>query len=91
MAPKIDRREFLKLAGFGGVVFASGIGCSVARNGVSAATSDKEDFYFVQLSDTHWGFVGPEANPDPTGTLPKAVAVVNSLSVQPVSSCLPAI
>jgi 3',5'-cyclic AMP phosphodiesterase CpdA len=83
MTPKIDRREFLKLAGIGGVVFASGIGCSVARDGVSSAMSANEDFYFVQLSDTHWGFVGPEANPDPTGTLPKAVAAVNSLSVQP--------
>ncbi|HTY99528.1 MAG TPA: metallophosphoesterase, partial [Rhodocyclaceae bacterium] len=34
------------------------------------------------LSDTHWGFDGP-ANPDSRGTLPKAVAAVNSLSEPP--------
>src|SRR6266702_2637362 len=71
----IDRRQFLKLAGLGGVVFASGL----ARN-VGAAVAD--DFYFVQLSDTHWGFEGPP-NPDAKGTLKKAVAAVNSMSEQP--------
>ena len=33
----------------------------------------QDDFYFVQLSDTHWGFEGPP-NPDAKGTLKKAVA-----------------
>jgi 3',5'-cyclic AMP phosphodiesterase CpdA len=42
-----------------------------------------EDFYFVQLSDTHWGFKGPALNPDADGTLQKAVAAVNALSFQP--------
>ena len=51
MADAIDRREFLKLAGVGGAVFASGLaGCA----GMAGTTRD--DFYFVQLSDTHWGF-----------------------------------
>ena len=75
MANSIDRREFLKLVGVGGAVFASGLG-----SGVHAAGYD--DFYFVQLSDAHWGFEGPP-NPDAKGTLKKAVAAVNALSVQP--------
>ena len=83
MISNMNRRDFLKLAGIGGVVFASGIGCSMTRNGISGAMSASDDFYFVQLSDTHWGFTGPVVNPDPTGTLPKAVAAVNDLSVQP--------
>jgi 3',5'-cyclic AMP phosphodiesterase CpdA len=73
----IDRRNFLKIAGFGGVVFASGLGCA-SRIGQSEA----DEFYFVQLSDTHWGFKGAP-NPDAHVTLPKAVAAVNALDPQP--------
>lgn len=73
----VDRRQFLKLAGVGGVVFASGLG-GLAR----AAGAGAEDFYFVQLSDSHWGFEGA-ANPDARGTLPKAVAAVNALTEPP--------
>lgn len=82
MDKTIDRRDFLKLVGLGGVVFASGIGCaSSATSGRMSAAA--EEFYFVQLSDTHWGFTGPEANPDAGGTLQKAVAAVNNLPEQP--------
>jgi len=77
MSRSIDRREFLKLAGLGGVVLVSG---GVTAAGSSAAAAD--DFYFVQLSDPHWGFEGPE-NPDSAGTLKKAVAAVNSLKQPP--------
>jgi hypothetical protein len=78
MTQNIDRRDFLKLAGLGGAVFASGLaGCA------GMATAKQEDFYFVQLSDTHWGFKGPALNPDAGGTLQKAVAAVNALKVQP--------
>ena len=78
MSESIDRREFLKLAGLGGAVFASGLaGCA----GLGGARQD--DFYFVQLSDTHWGFKGPALNPDADGTLHKAVAAVNALAVEP--------
>ena len=78
MQGPIDRRDFLKLAGLGGAVFASGLaGCA----GMAGAKQD--DFYFVQLSDTHWGFKGDVANPDAGGTLQKAVAAVNALAVQP--------
>jgi 3',5'-cyclic AMP phosphodiesterase CpdA len=40
------------------------------------------DFFFVQLSDTHWGYSGP-ANPDAANTLRKAVTAVNELPEQP--------
>jgi calcineurin-like phosphoesterase family protein len=84
MTMTINRRDFLKLAGMGGVVFASGLGYSAVRNGANLSeAADYRDFYFAQLSDTHWGFTGPEANPDAAGTLPKAVAAVNELKVQP--------
>jgi 3',5'-cyclic AMP phosphodiesterase CpdA len=75
---RIDRRNFLKIAGFGGVVFASGLAGCASR----AAKSDADEFYFVQLSDTHWGFQGAP-NPDAKVTLPKAVAAVNALNPQP--------
>ncbi|HEX7533699.1 MAG TPA: metallophosphoesterase [Syntrophales bacterium] len=78
---KIDRREFLKLAGIGSVVFVAGPGKLL--NVAEAAKSGNDDFFFVQLSDTHWGFAGPAVNPDAAGTLKKAVAAVNSLSSQP--------
>ena len=77
---KIDRRDFLKLAGIGSAVFASGLGLDHLTNRAWAA---EEDFFFVQLSDTHWGFTGPTVNPDSTGTLEKAVEAVNGLKVQP--------
>jgi hypothetical protein len=78
MKRSIDRRDFLRLAGLGGAVYASGLGGRAWAAG--AATQD--DFYFVQLSDTHWGFEGPP-NPDARGTLKKAVAAVNALAEPP--------
>lgn len=81
----MDRRDFIKLAGLGGVVFASRLGVTLEAaitNGVEKKSA-KEDFYFVQLSDTHWGFDGLAINPDAQGTLKKAVAAVNNLEIQP--------
>ena len=77
---KIDRRDFLKLMGVGSAAFVLG------ARGILDAADEKtagETFFFVQLSDTHWGFTGPKVNPDAAGTLKKAVAAVNSLKVQP--------
>jgi len=76
---KVDRREFLKLSALGGgAVLASSLpGCASLGGG------GEPDFYFVQLSDTHWGFNGPVVNPDARGTLPKAIDAVNALTVQP--------
>ena len=75
----IDRRHFLKLtAAGGGAVFMSGL----YRTALAADAAGTEDFYFVQLSDSHWGFSGP-ANPDAANTLKKAVAAVNALPIAP--------
>jgi hypothetical protein len=82
MGGKIDRREFLRLAGLGGVVFAGGLGPVGCATGAPATAAGGEEFYFVQLSDTHWGFDGPP-NPDSHGTLPKAIEAVNSLALPP--------
>jgi 3',5'-cyclic AMP phosphodiesterase CpdA len=80
-----DRRNFLRLTALGGgAVFMSGL-----FGQVLATTSDQaggvagyDDFYFVQLSDSHWGYSG-DANPDAANTLKKAVATVNQLEVKP--------
>ena len=73
------RREFIRLLGLGGAVFASGLAGACAR-GVRGRADD--DFFFVQLSDTHWGFRGPP-NPEAENTLRQAVAAVNALPRDP--------
>ena len=65
-------------------MFASGLpGASraLAAGGVKAHKIPA-DFYFLQLSDTHWGFAGAP-NPEADRTLKETVAAVNSLSRQP--------
>jgi len=76
----IDRRDFLKLIGVGSAVLVLGPG---SMAGAASKNAGKDDFFFVQLSDTHWGFSGPAVNPDATGTLKKAIAAVNSMKTQP--------
>ena len=78
MIHQMHRRDFLKLAGIGGAVFVSG---ATLRAG--QMQQDMGAFYFVQVSDTHWGFTGPAINPDSQGTLKKAIAAVNSLEQRP--------
>ncbi len=75
-----NRRDFLKLAGVGGgAVFASSLpGCANFMPG-----KPDNDFYFVQLSDIHWGYNNAAVNPDFKGSLPKAIAAVNSLEQKP--------
>ena len=41
-----------------------------------------EEFFFLQLSDTHWGFSGPP-NPDADSTLRTTIATINSVATQP--------
>jgi len=76
MPTTLNRRDFMRLAALGGgVAFASALpGWAAQRDA---------DFYFVQLSDAHWGFEGPAVNPDAKGTLPKAIAAVNALPSPP--------
>lgn len=74
----IDRRSFLRLGAVGGgAVFMSGL-----YGKAWAAGQGNEDFYFVQLSDAHWGYRGP-ANPESQNTLRQAVAAVNALPHKP--------
>ena len=54
---------------------------AAALTGAPAAFSDQ--IFFVQLSDTHWGFDNPKVNPDYAGTLKKAIAQVNALPATP--------
>ena len=80
MAETLTKRDFLRLAGLGGgAVFASALP-GFSSVGLAAG---KDDFYFIQLSDSHWGFKNPAINPDAEGTLPKAIAAVNALPRQP--------
>ncbi len=76
---KMDRRDFLKIIGIGSVAICLG------SRGAAGMTGEKggDDFFFVQISDTHWGFEGPLVNPDAAGTLKKAVAAINNLEQQP--------
>ena len=77
----MDRRNFLSLTAVGaGAVMVSGLSACASAGGMGKA--EHKDFYFVQLSDIHWGYKGPD-NPDAAVTLNKAVATVNALEVQP--------
>ena len=73
-----SRRDFMAMAGVGGLVFASGLpGCA------STGAGGQGDFSFVQLTDIHWGYGNPKVNPDTRGTLMKALAAVNALEQKP--------
>lgn len=75
----INRRDFMKLTAIGGgAVFLSGL----TKSATGADYASDDEFFFVQLTDTHWGFKGPP-NPDASNTLKKAVATVNGLKMQP--------
>lgn len=86
------RRDFLALSGLGGVVVASGLfsGCSQAIPEARAAGAEPgakpaqpgRDFFFLQLSDTHWGFEGPP-NPEAATCLKQTVAAINAAEAQP--------
>lgn len=52
-----------------------------APPGAARAATNK-DFFFVQMSDTHWGYKGP-ANPEADVTLKKTVQLINSSTHQP--------
>lgn len=39
--------------------------------------------FFVQVSDTHWGFNNAKVNPDFAGTLKKGIAEINALQGEP--------
>jgi len=76
----MQRREFLRLAGLGGIFLVTGPGRSALAAGEQ---SQAEEFTFVQMSDSHWGFSGPAVNPEAAVTLKKAVDEVNGLAKRP--------
>jgi 3',5'-cyclic AMP phosphodiesterase CpdA len=89
---KMDRRHFVRILGLGGtVVFASGCGVAPKVAAASAKASktpisisnQDSDFYFVQISDTHWGLSNPTINPDYATMLPNVIQAVNALENQP--------
>jgi 3',5'-cyclic AMP phosphodiesterase CpdA len=77
---RYSRRDFMRITGIGGLVFASGLpGCS--SYGVPGGA--RSDFSFIQLSDIHWGYSNPKVNPEAKDTLSRAVAAVNALEQKP--------
>ena len=80
MTSHIDRRDLLKLLGVGGVVFASGLAGAGARKPKKSDVAS--DFFFLQLSDTHWGYAGV-SNPEADVTLGKGVATINGVAAEP--------
>jgi hypothetical protein len=91
-AERIERRDLLQLLALGSVVSASGLlGCESgatpqpARSAPGAPPTGarpSEDFLFLQLSDTHWGYSGAN-NPEADWTLPQAVKAINASPIQP--------
>jgi 3',5'-cyclic AMP phosphodiesterase CpdA len=74
-----------------GVIFASGLaGASLRAHGQGDArgssapggSTAKDEFFFLQLSDTHWGYQGA-ANPEADRTLKKVVRGINDSELQP--------
>jgi len=80
MSKRESRRDVLKLMGVGGVVFASGL--AGASPGKKKSTPAGQDFFFLQLSDTHWGYAGV-ANPRAGEPLKTAIATINASPTQP--------
>jgi Calcineurin-like phosphoesterase len=89
MDDRFLRRDVLKLLSIGGVVFASGLGCGTSKSAGSPLdapppppTPPTEDFFFLQISDTHWGYRGA-ANPAADTTLPHAIATLGEVALRP--------
>jgi 3',5'-cyclic AMP phosphodiesterase CpdA len=78
MPNRESRRDVLKgivkLASVGGVVFASRL---AGAKGARKKSDVREDFFFLQLSDTHWGYAGV-SNPKADVTLPTAIETINA-------------
>ena len=73
------RRDVLKLMSVGGVVFASRLAGAAGKKKKSDA---HEDFFFLQLSDTHWGYSGV-SNPKADVTLPTTIETIKASGARP--------
>jgi hypothetical protein len=58
-------------------------GAAGAGQRADEARAALEDFFFLQLSDTHWGFSGPMVNPNADVELRHAVAAINASAIKP--------
>ena len=65
-----------------GVVWTVAGGVPTSKLLGADAKPSKDDFTFVQISDSHIGFNKP-ANPDVTGTMQAAIDKINALPKQP--------
>jgi 3',5'-cyclic AMP phosphodiesterase CpdA len=87
-----ERRDILRLLAVSGVSFGSGLwGCASPAPAVtpaaglgepSAVRPPADDFFFLQLSDTHWGFSGAP-NPEADHTLHRTIAIINAVPTRP--------
>jgi 3',5'-cyclic AMP phosphodiesterase CpdA len=85
-ADGIDRRNFLGCMAWAGTGLLWSMAGGVPTSRLLAATlggpegiaGKREDFTFVQISDSHIGF-NKGANPDVTGTLKKAIDRINAV------------
>ena len=68
--------------GAGGAGGLNGAPATSAAGGASSATAKQGDFFFLQLSDTHWGYKGA-SNPQADTTLEHAVATINGTDGTP--------
>ena len=73
----------IRKAGRAGRLAAICLGLFLGIAGVLSAQSMDKTLFFVQVSDTHWGFNNPKVNPDFSGTLKKGISEINALQGQP--------
>ena len=82
----IDRRGFLKCMAWAGTgllcSMSGGILTSRVLGQPARAGAGREEFTFVQISDSHIGF-SKAANPDVTATLQEVIAKINTLPTAP--------
>ncbi|MBD5656158.1 MAG: metallophosphoesterase, partial [Candidatus Eremiobacteraeota bacterium] len=81
MSAKTSRKDFLEHVGWTGAGIAWTLGAAGLMT-TAAAARVPGGVSFVQISDSHIGFMRPE-NPDVAGTLKKAVDAINALPAQP--------
>src|SRR3569832_262708 len=88
---KQSRRDFFRLTGGALWITAGAAACARAGGatsprappGPTPSTGDgREGFLLMQITDTLWGYTGP-ANPDPRGTVERAVAEIAAWPQRP--------
>ena len=96
MKQRWNRREILSLLSIGGVAFSSALSGCVSAPAAQPSRSPApggspqppdpspttSDFFFLQLSDTHWGYKG-DANPEADSTLRTAIRTINASGTKP--------